>query len=274
MKKASFQVVYCVAALLGIALGLVSWSVRAENTVIVNGKTVHGDSIVIVDGKVVQGTVVGGSGTVLEGSGVKACETRDVAEFKEIAAGGSTQVEVTVGPELSVQVIADDNILPHVKTDVSKERLKIDVDESYTSKVGVDVKVTVPELRWLRGSGSTKWTVADARGEKFQLALLGSSKCEWKGEVDLLQLKLSGSSHATIAGTADRVRFKLAGSSSLDERMLAVNRLKAELGGSSSARVQVADELNVVASGAAHLTYSGDPKVNQNTSGAAAVGRE
>jgi hypothetical protein len=175
---------------------------------------------------------------------------------------------------MSIQVTADDNILPHVRTDVSKERLKIYVDESYSSKVGVDVKVTVPELRWLRGSGSTKWKVADARGEKFQLALLGSSKCEWKGEVDLLQLKQSGSSQATIAGKADRVRFKLAGAAHLDERELTASRLKAELEGASVARVQVADELNVVASGAAHLTYSGDPKVNQNTSGAAAVGRE
>ena len=54
MKKASFHVIYCVAVLLGVAIVLISQSVRAENTVIVNGKTVHGDSIVIVDGKVVE----------------------------------------------------------------------------------------------------------------------------------------------------------------------------------------------------------------------------
>ena len=78
---------------------------------------------------------------------------RDVEEFKEISAGGSTRVDVTVGPEMSIQVTADDNILPHVRTDVSKERLKIYVDESYSSNVGVDVKITVPELRWIRGSG-------------------------------------------------------------------------------------------------------------------------
>jgi hypothetical protein len=254
MKNTSVQAIYCVAALLGIAVGLRALPALA-------------DGVVIVDGKAVEGVV-------LEGSGVAASETRDVAEFKEISAGGATRVDVTVGPEMSIQVTADDNILPHIKTDVAKERLKIYVDESYSSKVGVDVKVTVPELRWLRGSGATKWKVAEARGEKFQLALLGDSKCVWKGEVDLLQVKLSGSSHATLAGKAGKVQFKLAGAANLEERELAVSCLKAELEGAAVARVQVADELSVVASGAARLTYSGDPKVNQKTSGAAGVVRE
>ena len=37
---------------------------------------------------------------------------------------------------------------------------------------------------------------------------------------------------------------------------------------------QAANELGVVASGAAHLTYLGDPQVKQKTSGAAKVERE
>lgn len=130
MKKTLLKVVYCSAVLLGIAFELEVRPTLGE--VIVNGKVIEGNVVKVVDGKVVEGTVVGDA--VLEGSGTAACETRDVEEFKEISAGGSTRVDVTVGPEMSIQVTADDNILPHVKTDVTRERLKIYVDQSYSSK--------------------------------------------------------------------------------------------------------------------------------------------
>ena len=80
-------------------------------------------------------------GPQLVGSNNAETEAREVEGFAEISVGGAIKLDVTIGPAISISVTADDNILPHVKTEVSGDRLKIYVDESYSSKLGVKVQL-------------------------------------------------------------------------------------------------------------------------------------
>jgi hypothetical protein len=205
------------------------------------------------------------------GSGNAEAESRDVGEFAEISVSSAIKLDVTVGPAISVSVTADDNILPHVKTELISDRLKIYVDESYSSKLGVKVKLTAPALHGLRASGAAKTSVTDASGERFRLGLSGGSECRWQGEVDALALKLDGGSRATISGTAGRLEMNCSGAAKVDARDLQVKTAKAQLSGASIARVNVSDDLKVEASGASSLRYSGQPTVKKNVSGASTV---
>ncbi len=207
----------------------------------------------------------------LVGSGDAATESRDVEEFADISVSGAIKLDVTVGPALAIAVTADDNILPHVKTEVTADRLKIYVDESYSSKLGVKVQMAAPALRGLRASGAAKTKVMKATGERFRLGLSGASECRWQGEVDALALKFDGGSQAAFSGTAGRLEMNCSGASKVDSRDLAVKTLKAQLSGASTARVKVSDELNVVASGASTLRFSGEPRISKSVSGASTV---
>jgi Putative auto-transporter adhesin, head GIN domain len=236
--------------------------------------------------EVVAAVLVGGSaamlvadtvttgGQQLVGSGNAATEAREVEEFAEISASSAITLDVTVGPAVAIAVTADDNILPHVKTEVVSGRLKLYVDESYSSKLGVKIQLAAPELRGLRGSGAVKTTVTDASGERFRLGLSGASECRWKGEVDALALKVDGGSHTVVSGSAGRLEMNCSGASKIDARSLAAKSAKIQLSGASTARVNVSDELNVVASGASSLRYAGQPKVDQKVSGASRVSAE
>ena len=68
------------------------------------------------------------SGPSLRGSGVAKTETRAVGDFSEIEVANAIRLDATVGPATSLVLTTDDNILPHVKTVVSGERLRIYVD--------------------------------------------------------------------------------------------------------------------------------------------------
>jgi hypothetical protein len=211
------------------------------------------------------------TGPQLVGSGTAETESREVEEFAEISVSGAIKLDVTIGEATEIAVTADNNILPHVKTEVVSKRLKIYVDESYSSKLGVKVKMTALALRGLRASGACKTSVNNASGERFRLGLSGGSDCRWQGEVDALALKFDGGSHATFSGTAGRLEMNCSGASKADARDLQVKTAKAQLSGASTARVNVSDDLNVEASGASSLRYSGQPTVKKNVSGASTV---
>jgi hypothetical protein len=214
------------------------------------------------------------SGPQLAGSGSAATEMREVEEFAEVSVSSAIKLDVTIGPAVSISMTADDNILPHVKTEVISDRLKIYVDESYSSKLGVKVQLTAPALRGLRASGAAKTRVTGASGERFRLGLSGASGCKWQGEVDALAFKADGGSRAIFSGTAGRLEMNCSGATKVDARDLQVKTAKAQLSGASTARVNVSDELNVEASGASSLRYSGQPTVKQRVSGASTVRAE
>ncbi len=214
------------------------------------------------------------TGEKLVGSGNAATEAREVEEFTEISVSTAIKLDVTVGPAIAIAVTADDNILPHVKTEVVSGRLKLYVDTSCSSKLGVKIQLATPALRGLRGSGAAKITVADASGERFRLGLSGASQCRWKGGVDALVLKIDGGSQATVSGSAGRLDMNCSGASKVNAQELTAKTAKVVISGASTARVNASEDLDVNASGASTLKYAGQPKVEQNVSGASRVSGE
>jgi putative autotransporter adhesin-like protein len=212
------------------------------------------------------------SGPSLRGSGVAKTETRVVAPFSEIDVGSAIQLDAKIGPATSLVVTSDDNILPHVKTVVAGDRLKIYLDGSCSTNIGIKVEATTPALQALLGSGASKSTVSGITGEQFQLGLSGASGCQLTGDADLIDATLSGASHGTIVGTARQLTVECSGASHLDATRLTARMVAAELSGASTANVNATDELTAVASGASTLRYVGQPaKLDKAISGASTV---
>jgi putative autotransporter adhesin-like protein len=209
------------------------------------------------------------SGPALVGSGTVVSDPRTVSDFAEIGVTSAITLAVKIGPEASIVVTTDDNIVPHVKTEFARGRLKIYVDESYSTKTGVKVAVSVPALRALSGAGASKSTVVDVHSESFQLNLSGASECRLQVEANSLNLKLDGGSTARIAGAAKEFELVCGGASKVDAHELTANIVKAELNGASTARVNATDELDATANGASTLRYAGRPgRVERKLAGA------
>jgi hypothetical protein len=208
----------------------------------------------------------------IKGSGVAKTETRKLSHFEEVEVRNAIQLELTVGPATSFEITTDDNLLPHVKTEVVGKQLRIFTDRSTTTNLGMKVKVTTPTLKALDGSGATAITVTGAKAEKFSVDLSGASKCELAVKADALTLQLSGASNCKITGDVSWLKLECSGASKAVTDQVAAKTVEADLSGASSAEIRATDELTVKASGASSLRYAGSPEtVTKDVHGASTV---
>ena len=91
------------------------------------------------------------------GSGHIQTEKRNVGHFDGVQASGSMDIEVTNGDKLSVEVEADDNVLPYIITEVNDGLLDVHFKSNTSfNDVHVKVYVTAPVLQklFVKGSGN------------------------------------------------------------------------------------------------------------------------
>jgi putative autotransporter adhesin-like protein len=211
-------------------------------------------------------------GPSLHGSGVAKTETRDVGSYSEIEVGSAIQLDVTVGEPTSLVVTADDNVLPLVRTEVAGDRLKIYLDNSLSTNIGVQVRASTPELTSLVGSGATKVNATGVTGEKFQIELHGASTGELSSNAEVMDVTLSGASRGILAGSCKELIVECSGASQMNAADFTADTVTAELSGASSAQLNAKEELTAEASGASHLRYAGQPaKLTKQASGASTV---
>lgn len=198
-------------------------------------------------------------GFALQGSGVSKTDSRDVEPFTAIEVSNAIQVDVVVGPEKNLTVTTDDNILPHVTTTVSDGRLRIGVDEACSSRIGIKVAASTPELQALHGSGASTATVSKVKTDHFQLELSGASRGELVVEAETLEARLSGASQATLTGGSHELKIDCSGASQCNAADFSAKTVAAHLSGASNAKVKASEKLAIEASGASTVRYSGHP---------------
>jgi hypothetical protein len=193
------------------------------------------------------------AGCMTRGSGTEQRESRQSDAFTEIEAGGVFDVRVTVGPEASIEIIGDDNIVPLVHTEVTGDRLHIGSEGNISPKLDLVVNITTPSLQRLRSSGAGSVRVEGLRGDTFELDASGASKVHLAGEVETLELEQSGAGN-------------------VDAASLQARTVRADLSGAGSADVLASETLVAHVSGAGSIRYAGDPSdVEQHVSGAGSV---
>jgi hypothetical protein len=198
------------------------------------------------------------------GSGQVATETRAVSGFSAIGVGGSINVVVRQSGKESVEIKADDNVLPLIETVVEgsgdNRRLKIQFKrgESVRTKTPVTATVDVINLKALGMSGSGDVTVEALNTPAFTLSLSGSSDAVIK-KLDTPQftVSISGSGDVKAAGTAGRCEFSIAGSGDITSRDMACDDTSVSIAGSGDAKVSAKKTMAVSIAGSGDVEYSG-----------------
>jgi hypothetical protein len=192
----------------------------------------------------------------IKGSGTSKTEQRNVTGFSEIEAGGAVNLEVETGREFSVSVEADDNLLQYIKTEVSGNTLKIYSEGKISPTAKLNVKISMPALEGLDVSGASDAKIMNVKA-------------------DSLELKASGASEIDILGEANELKAEASGASEINAENLRVQSAVVDASGASSAIVSAIDKLEVEASGASKISYTGEPKnIKQNASGASSINKK
>lgn len=189
----------------------------------------------------------------VKGSGNVKTESRSVSNFKEIKAENAVELEITVQKDFSLTIEADDNLLEHIKTEVSGGTLTISTKDSINSKNKIKIKLSLPELTRLDVSGASTADISGVKADSLKLNASGASKIKIDGEVKSLEAIASGAS-------------------GIDAENLKTENAKANSSGASNITVSPTNDLDADASGASSVTYTNEPKnIKQNASGASTI---
>lgn len=228
-----------------------------------------------------------------KGNGETSSQSRALRDFTVLDVSGGLHVDVQRG-DWAVTVRADSNLLDELETSVQNGILRIQWKEgvSIIQTRAVEVDISMPELSGLKGSGATRFELADFSGDRIPVVLNGASRLDGKlsykaielevngasrvelsiPDTDTLKLAGSGASSIELGGKATSLTVSLSGTSRLDAQGLASQHAELEASGASRLRLAVSDSVSGELSGASSLRYKGSPDVSVKTSGGSSVG--
>ncbi len=215
-------------------------------------------------------------GPGVPGSGRVVTEARDVKDFLAIKVDYPAQAFVKQGAAESVQVQAEDNVLPGIKTEVTNGTLDIfyrsDNGQHVNPTQPVKIYITVKDLAQVTFSSAGELTIDGLKTDDLILSLSGAGNVMLTNiVVQNLDVRLSGAGNVTAAGTAEDLNLRISGFGDFKGSELHDKTADVTISGAGTATVWADTELNADVSGAGSVNYYGSASVTQHISGAGAV---
>jgi hypothetical protein len=197
------------------------------------------------------------------GSGNIVSQTRPLSDFTRIEAGLIFDLAIQQGDEYRVVVVADDNWVDYLSTEVVGTTLVLDYIDGYAynvSGVTTRVEITMPELVGLNLSSSAHAALGGFQAMlPLEVQMTGSTYLNGTLFSDVLNLKVNGGSFVDLNGASHTINLDICGSSLVNLSELEVDRADVELACSDITLVQVHERLTVDAAQNAQLYYVGSP---------------
>jgi hypothetical protein len=203
-------------------------------------------------------------GPCLDGSGPAISEQRTIEDFTGVVNAGSFEVFVTRDENFSVEVIAQENLIPIIETYVSGNTLviKTENDACYRSGLPVEVHITMPETELLRLTGSGKVFADLVANTEVEISNSGSGTMEIDAvEAGTYLLSNSGSGYIGVDGAEVREADLIQSGSGEIQCGMLTGTLEVDIRHSSSGRISARIEdgvlMDAVLSGSGHIELTG-----------------
>ena len=191
----------------------------------------------------------------IQGDGNIVEEERLVGPFVGVFLAEGLHGEVTVGPEFSVKIRGDSNLLEYIQLHLREGVL--------TSELGggmglfptepIVVTIVTPTLKQLRAINGTRLSASGISTEN-------------------LLLRVSTRSRVSISGSARKLTLEAANDSDVQAGQLTAETASIRVSGRTEVRLNVTQEIIGTASGGSSITVHGNPSLNDiDTSGGSQV---
>jgi hypothetical protein len=193
------------------------------------------------------------------GGGERITETREIAPFSRLQVSESVDVKVVPGDGRQVRVYAGENVIDRVVTASSGGVLELDIRDrgivigsDPLGDVEVEVEASALEGVEIEGAGDVVLDGLDAQE---------------------LELEVEGAGDIDASGTVDRLTATIEGAGNANLLDLRARTARVVVEGAGDAELNVSEELDVSVEGAADVSYTGDPRVTSDVSGAGEIRR-
>ena len=177
----------------------------------------------------------------IQGSGNIISESRELNNFTSIILLGSIDVNIKTSESNNCVVIADDNLIPYIKTEVVNNKLNISLNESYSSEEKLVVNINTPNYDEVSLSGSGNINILDFKNNNLSLNISGSGNITGNGEVETLVVKINGAGNLM----SKEIKSKSA--------TITIN-------GSGDGEVFASDSISAKINGSGNIKYFGNPE--------------
>jgi len=208
----------------------------------------------------------------INGKGETVTETRSANGFSSVSLAMDASVYILTGTETTVEVIAQENLMPYIQTQIEGDRLVIKVKNNVVlgHHDPIQVRITAPGITSLDVSGSGLVEYQDEwQGTVLETNISGSGRIEL-GNVSCSTLKanISGSGDIDAAGgQAETENLTISGSGNIELRDVIAGDVDANISGSGNIYTQSTDLLDATISGSGSVYYLGNPQINAHISG-------
>ena len=216
-----------------------------------------------------------GMGGGVRGTGPAKTESRTATDFHAIDLSLAGEVEFSVSDQYSVEVQAQENLLPILKTEVEHGKLKIYFSENVNHSEDIKIRVSAPSFDALSvaGSGVIR-AMTSVKADNMDLNVSGSGSVYMaQGEFGDVDCDISGSGSIELGGRANMLQADVAGSGEVQAKALTANALDAAISGSGTVACHVVQTLKADISGSGEVFYLGEPTVDADVSGSGKVKR-
>lgn len=196
----------------------------------------------------------------IKGNGKEALDKRETATFNAIEIQGNYEVKLIEGDEENLEVIADENIIPHINTEVVDNTLKISNKVKIKNKENVKINIYYNKLKSLHcGGASSIKSDFPVHSKDLVLSMSGTGLIDIEIISKMLELNLSGTGLIKLSGHVEKEVLNLSGAGKLNASNLKSKDCNIQLSGIGSAQLHVEDHLDAHLSGVGGITYRGNP---------------
>lgn len=212
----------------------------------------------------------------INGKGETITETRQTGTFNSIGLSMSATVYFTQGPDYSVQVMAQENIIGKIETETDGDKLIVRIKKNVIlgHHDPIKIYITAPDIKGLdiSASGEIKNQGPLTTGN-LELNISGSGSIN-AGIIycSSVEATISGSGDIKAdGGTATGENLRISGSGSIDLRNVSAEQVEATTSGSGDTYLNAGKSLDVTISGSGDIWYSGSPSMNIHISGSGSI---
>lgn len=209
---------------------------------------------------------------VVNGSGPVVSEQRNISNYTAIDLQLNATIHYTEADSFSMEIIAQQNVLNEISTDVHDGNLVIRLpwDTKIISYSAITINIAAPAVSDFTVSGSGNIysnNTLHVLNSDFNIS--GSGKIEMASiETNDIDIRISGSGKLVVnGGTSTSAALTISGSGNVDIENVRCEQVEVNTSGSGDAIVFAANTLDVKISGSGKVYYAGNPTITKSISG-------
>lgn len=203
------------------------------------------------------------------GSGALSTETRQVSGFDRVVLTGIGDLVLIQGETESLEIEAEDNVLPRITSEVRNGTLEIGFDtRAVIPTKPVKFTLTARNIRGLETKGVSNINANDITTDRIDIGISGTGNIHMRDlTAEEVTVNVSGAGSLSMDGKIVKQKITMSGAGSYDGEDLESESADITITGLGKASVWVTENLDVTISGTGGVDYYGNPQVSQQISG-------